>query len=124
MGNPAKIARPCVVCGRPTRRAGSRCEEHPKTKRADHRWVYRDRRWLHVRERVLRKHRARWGELCLGDDSHERHVATPDNPLTVDHVIPLIVLLPQGGDPFDIRNLAVRCRSWNSQKDAGWAGLR
>lgn len=124
--------RPCsfvkpggMICGQPTR-AGARCADHrAKVKRQDTRWVYRDPRWAKVRRWVLHRHRQEWGDLCLGDGKdHERHLTGPDNPLSIDHLIPLVVWLAQGRDPFDVANLGVKCRSWNSAKDAGWAGLR
>lgn len=55
---------------------------------------------------------------CLERDQHTCVTCGATDDLTVDHIIPLDRLLKTGGDPYDLNNLRVLCRSCNSRKGA------
>jgi 5-methylcytosine-specific restriction endonuclease McrA len=63
-------------------------------------------RWQ--RMRAAQKARQPWCSAC-------GHRGSADNPLTVDHVVPVIL----GGAKFAESNLRTLCRSCNSRKGAG-----
>ncbi|MDH3470981.1 MAG: HNH endonuclease, partial [Acidimicrobiia bacterium] len=69
--------KPCLVCGRPTRQ--SRCHEHAIPER-----TYRE---ATRRASVVAAHLAAYGPTCPGYGT-PRHVVTPPNVLTADHIIP------------------------------------
>jgi 5-methylcytosine-specific restriction protein A len=101
----------CTVCGVVTSRAGSRCTEHARqSNRSRHNALYSTRAWQRLSARVLRAWRGEHGDWCPGY-GRPAHAASD---LTVDHVVPLAA----GGEPFDIANTSVLCRSCNSTKGA------
>ena len=105
-------ARPCLDCGEITTN-GNRCPFHARAREAARRNpVYHTRRWRARTRLVLSRHRRRWGEVCPGFE-RKPHFASPGNPLTVDHRVPIY----QGGTD-DWENLAVLCRECNGRKDA------
>lgn len=97
--------KPCLVCGEPSQ--ANRCPEHPLR--------VTDRR---PRDRVTRANRAAWKNLSRRLRKMQPWCSVPgcaSTDLTVDHIVPL----SEGGEPYDLDNLRVLCRSHNTQRTRG-----
>lgn len=94
--------KPCIVCGEPGET--TRCPEHTRP----------DTR---PRDRVTRNNNARWKNLSRRLRRQQPFCSNcgTTTDLTVDHITPLA----DGGDPYDLDNLDVLCRSCNSAKGRG-----
>lgn len=97
--------KPCLRCGEPS--DTSRCPDcRPKDERP--------------RDRVTRANRSAWKNLSKRLRKLQPWCTACGSPgdLTVDHIDPL----DAGGDPYDLDNLQVLCRSCNTRKHAGTLG--
>lgn len=70
----------------------------------NHSRIKNDPRW-----KAARKH-------TLDRDGHRCVACGSEDDLTIDHIVSLDHLLKTDGDPFDLDNLRVLCRSCNSRK--------
>jgi 5-methylcytosine-specific restriction endonuclease McrA len=105
----------CPGCSRLTNRGGrcTSCMRQPNRERNARRrdGGHTDPAWQRLSRTVLTAWRAKYGDLCPGDEHHPPH---PCTDLTVDHIHPL----SKGSSLTDQANLRVLCRSANSAKAA------
>lgn len=104
--------RPCAVL---TSARSGRCGLHETSaSRAARNDLYADPRWHRLVAKILGSWRARWGWQCPGWRASP-HMASRDNPLTVDHIIPVAA---RPDLAFEETNLQVLCRACNGRKGA------
>jgi 5-methylcytosine-specific restriction endonuclease McrA len=88
-----------------------RCTDTPRRQGSNYREIYQSHRW-HSHSRAFLKANPLC-KRCKDKGIIERAEVT-------DHTIPLIVWIPQGGDPFDVSNhqpLSKRCHSIKTKED-------
>lgn len=122
------LARPClVVPGCPHYRvAGAKhggCASHEeqaaskddaRRRAKPQRAVWDSPQWKLVREHVWRRD----GYRCVDCGRHRSELG-PNELLLADHVRGLLVILDEGGDPFDPGACATRCSTCSGRKDGG-----
>lgn len=82
-----------------------------RERRDDFRWLYQSYRWHKFSLQYLKEHRL--CAMCLEKGLTE--IAK-----VVDHVIPLVIWVPQGGDPYDTTNmqpLSKKCHSVKTKQE-------
>lgn len=98
--------KPCIVCGEPS--DGPRCPEHPREPRSG----------KSKTPNIVARNGTAWKNLSRRLRRLQPWCSVPgcgNTELTVDHIIPLI----DGGEPYEITNLQVLCKSHNSAKGRG-----
>jgi 5-methylcytosine-specific restriction endonuclease McrA len=76
-----------------------------------YRWLYQSAQWHRFSKEYLKVNRL--CKMCL--DKGITEIA-----LVVDHIIPLVQWIPQGGNPYDLNNLqplSKRCHSIKTKKE-------
>lgn len=85
----------------------NRRTEQPAPRRDLYRSFYQSARWHRLSRNYLKKNRL--CKHCL--DKGRTEVA-----LQVDHITPIAIWIPQGGNPYDLNNLQPLCKSCHSVK--------
>lgn len=92
-----------------------RTEPKPEVRRDPYRHIYQSARWHRFSKNYIKANPL--CNTCLKEGKTESSEVT-------DHIVPLVIWIPQGGDPYDLTNLQPLSKVCHNRKTAednkGW----